>query len=213
MAALTRIFQKRIENEMKILKKDPLFEIDIKPDETDIRTWYFLIRGPDDSDYKNGWYIGKLVLSENYPTTPVDFYMITPNGRFLTDKKICLTISSYHSDQWSPIWSIQKILGAFLTIMTSDYDTGISHIKETQHERELKAKESLNFNIKHYPDILKKFNRFINYDQETNTISYKTKYEIENEMPKKKDKKDKDKDKDKKNTDMNDLLKNIKITN
>jgi len=174
---------------------------------------FFLIRGPDDSDYKNGWYLGKLVLSENYPTTPVDFYMLTPNGRFLTDKKICLTISSFHSDQWSPIWSIQKILGAFLTIMTSDFDTGISHIKETPYERKLKAEHSLKFNIDNYSEILKKFTRFINYDETTKTISYKTKEEIEKEMPKKKDKKNKDGKDNKDKKDVDDILKNIKITN
>ena len=179
---LSRLFQKRIQNELKLLQKDPLESIDVFPDESDIRKWYFLIRGPDDSEYKNGWYIGKLILSENYPTTPVDFYMVTPNGRFEIDRKICLTITSYHSDQWSSIWSIQKILGAFLSVMVSDFDTGISHIKKTASERNKLAIDSNAFNINMCPDILKNFPRFVKYENKIFTM--KTFDEIKAEMPK-----------------------------
>ncbi len=187
---LSRLFQKRIQNELKMLQKDPLENIDIFPDESDIRTWYFLIRGPDDTEYKNGWYIGKLVLSENYPVTPVDFYMLTPSGRFDIEKKICLTISSYHSDQWSSIWSIQKILGAFLSVMTSDFDTGISHIKKTPHERKMLAESSLSYNINTHPHIFKHFKRFVIY--ENDKYNMKTLDEIRAEMPKPKEKKKKE---------------------
>ena len=187
---LSRLFQKRIQNELKMLQKDPLESIDIYPDEGDIRTWYFLIRGPDDSHYKGGLYIGKLVLSENYPTTPVDFYMLTPNGRFDIEKKICLTISSYHSDQWSSIWSIQKILGAFLSVMISDFDTGISHLKMSEEIRQKQAKDSVSYNINVHPLIFKNFKRFVKY--EDNKYIVKTLEEIKAEMPKPKEKKKKD---------------------
>ncbi len=187
---LPRLFQKRIQNELKLIQKDPLESVDIFPDETDIRTWYFLIRGPDDSEYKGGWYIGKLVLSENYPTTPVDFYMLTPNGRFEIERKICLTISSYHSDQWSSIWSIQKILGAFLSVMISDFDTGISHIKKTPYERNLLANDSYTYNTNMYPNIFKNFKRFVKYEDKT--FIMKSLDEIKAEMPKPKEKKKKD---------------------
>ncbi len=192
MAGLNKIFQKRIQNELKMIQKDPLESIDIYPDPDDVRLWYFLIRGPDDTDYKGGWYIGKLVLSDNYPATPVDFYMLTPNGRFDTEKKICLTISSYHSDQWSPIWSIQKILGAFLSVMTSDFDTGISHIKQTPVERNRLANASYEYNVNIHPHIFQHFKRFVIHNSENNVFIMKTLEEIKAEMPKPKEKKKKD---------------------
>jgi len=191
---LSRLFQKRIQNELKMIQKDPLESIDIYPDENDIRTWYFLIRGPDDSQYKGGWYIGKLVLSENYPTTPVDFYMLTPNGRFDVEKKICLTISSYHSDQWSSIWSIQKILGAFLSVMIGDFDTGISHIKMSSDQRNKLALDSISYNVNVFPHIFKNFKRFVKVSED-NKFTMKTFEEIKAEMPKPKEKKKKDGDK------------------
>ena len=198
---LSRLFQKRIQNELKMLQKDPLESIDIYPDENDIRTWYFLIRGPDDSQYKDGWYIGKLVLSENYPTTPVDFYMLTPNGRFDIEKKICLTISSYHSDQWSSIWSIQKILGAFLSVMISDFDTGISHIRMSGEQRNKLALESYSYNVNVLPHIFKHFKRFVIMNSD-NTYTMKTFEEIKAEMPKPKEKKKKDGDKQEEKIDL-----------
>jgi ubiquitin-protein ligase len=186
------LFKKRVANEIKLIHKDPLEDIDIYVDENNITLIYFLIRGTDDSEYKNGWYIGKLQLSENFPVTPVDFYMLTPNGRFDIEKKICLTISSYHSNSWSPSWTILKILGAFLSVMLSDYDTGISHIKLSEDDRKKLASESLNYNINKYPTILKQFTRFVKFND--NTFSMKTKEEILLEMPKKKTKKDKTND-------------------
>jgi len=181
MSGYNRLFNKRVKNELKLIQKDPLENIDIYPDEADIKIWYFLICGPDDSDYKNGWYIGKLILSENYPATPVDFYMLTPNGRFEIEKKICLTISSYHSGEWSAIWSIRTILGAFLSIMTSDYDSGISHIKQSKEERKILANNSHNYNIKNLGLILTNFPRFVKHID--NTIIMKSSEEIKAEMP------------------------------
>lgn len=188
---LSRIFQKRITNEIKLMQKDPLEWIDILPKEDDIRQWYFLIRGPAETDYYGGVYIGKLQLSDNYPITPVDFYMLTPNGRFETDKKICLTISGYHPDSWSAMWNIQKILGAFLSVMTSDLDSGISHIRSSQTERKKYAEESFNFNFCKYKDIFTNFNRFIKVNAD-GTFSVKTDEEVRAEMPKPKEKKKKD---------------------
>ncbi len=191
--AISRIFQKRIQNELKLIQKEPLEWIDISPDENDIRTWYFLIRGPDDTQYTGGLYMGKVVLSENYPATPVDFYMLTPNGRFDIEKKICLTISSYHSDQWSSIWNIQKILGAFLSVMVSDFDTGISHIKMSAEQRADMAKSSLQYNLNMYPKIFKTFKRFVE-EKPDGTVTIKPMDQVRAEMPKPKEKKKKTKE-------------------
>lgn len=181
--AMNILFKKRITNELRIINKEPLEYIDICPDEDNFKIWYFLIHGPPDTPYKDGWYIGKLVLTEGYPSTPVDFYMLTPNGRFQTDQKICLTISTYHSDSWSPAWTIQKILGAFLSVMVSDYDTGISHIKQSSTERRNLAAQSINYNVAIHPDIFAKFKRFVVSVSDTTAVM-KTYEEISDELPK-----------------------------
>ena len=155
------ICKKRLLGEMRLLKKDPHQYIDVSPDETDLLTWFFLIKGPEFSDYKNGYYIGKIMHNPEYPLKPPDFMMLTPSGRFEIGHKICLSNTGYHSDEWTPMWNIHAILTGFLSIMLDDKDHGISHIHYSKTQREQYANNSVEFNKKNYLDLVKRFTRFI----------------------------------------------------
>lgn len=173
---LNRISQKRLQGELKMLQKDPMELIDTYPDEKDCLIWYFMVRGPTDTDYQNGFFIGKILHSPDYPNKGPDFMMLTPNGRFETNRKICLTNSSFHSESWSPIWNISTILVGFLSIMADDTTHGIAHIKRTPAERKLMAKESFAYNMQYHKDILANFTRFVVND--ASGIRMKTPEEI-----------------------------------
>lgn len=153
--------KKRLVGEIRLLKKDPHEFIDVAPDSNDMLTWYFLIKGPMDCDYTNGYYIGKIMYPTTYPDSPPDFMMLTPSGRFLTEEKICLSNSTYHSDEWTPEWNIHGTLNGFLSIMTDDKERGISHISRSPEERKVMAKESIEYNRKHHPNLIKMFKRFL----------------------------------------------------
>lgn len=161
MTSIT-ITQKRLQNELKLLKKNPLDLIDFFPEESNIFTWYFIVKGPEKTDYEGGFFIGQILISQNYPKTPVDFKMLTPNGRFEIEKKICLTNSGYHSEEWSPIWNMSTIMLGFLSIMADDSTSGLNHIKKTPSERKELAKNSFAYNVTKYPHLLKNFTRFVN---------------------------------------------------
>lgn len=55
------------------------------------------------------------MLPSDFPMSPPDIYFYTvqithvcyfqENGRFEVNKKICLTITSYHKEEWSPSWT------------------------------------------------------------------------------------------------------------
>lgn len=45
--------------------------------------------------------------------------MLTPNGRFETNTKICLSISSHHPEHWQPSWSVRTALTALTAFMPS----------------------------------------------------------------------------------------------
>jgi hypothetical protein len=45
--------------------------------------------------------------------------MLTPNGRFQTGTKICLSISSHHPEHWQPSWSVRTALTALIAFMPS----------------------------------------------------------------------------------------------
>lgn len=161
---ISNITRKRLIGELRLLNDDPLELIDTYPDEKDILTWYFLLRGPDFTDYKGGFYIGKVLLNPEYPTKPPDFMMLTPNGRFEIEKKICLTNSGYHSESWSALWNMKTILLGFLSIMADDSTIGISHIKRPASERKILAEASINYNLTYHYDKWVKFKRFVKSD-------------------------------------------------
>lgn len=77
--------------------------------------WHFTLRGPTETPYEKGVYHGKIVLPSDFPMSPPDIYFFTvqlavfcdlqENGRFEVNKKICLTITSFHKEEWSPSWT------------------------------------------------------------------------------------------------------------
>lgn len=161
--------ERRLRNELKDLKKNKLDYAQAIQDENDKFIFYFLIIGDKEDPknklstghYEGGYYIGKILLPKEYPLKPGDFMMLTPNGRFEINKKICLTNSGYHSESWSPIWSIRNIMIGFISIFYVDLDSGISHIKMSKEKRQTMAIDSVNYNITHYPEIWKRFDQFI----------------------------------------------------
>lgn len=161
---ISNIAKKRLVGELKLLKKKPLELVDTFPDESDPLVWFFLLKGPTETDYDGGYYLGKILHSPEYPLKPPDFMMLTPSGRFEIEKKICLTNSGYHSDEWKATWNMQTILLGFLSIMADDSTHGISHIKKSKEERAIFARESVNFNVKRHFAIWTKFERFVNPD-------------------------------------------------
>jgi len=161
MSTIPQLCKKRLMGDIKLLQKEPMEYIETSPDDNDMLIWYFLVKGPEFSDYKGGYYIGKIMHNAEYPFKSPDFMMLTPNGRFNIKSKICLSNSSYHSSEWSPVWNILSILTGFLSIMLDDKDNGISHIHESPEKRRKMAGESIQYNINEHPNIIKKFTRFL----------------------------------------------------
>ena len=161
---VSHMTQKRILGELRLLKEEPLELIDAYLDENNTLQWYFVIRGMDETDYYGGFFIGVILIPPEYPQKAPDFMMLTPNGRFATNKKICLTNSGYHSESWSPIWNIRLQLLGFISIMADDSTNGISHIKESPESRKQKAKQSVDYNMQYLKDKWVKFERFVKPD-------------------------------------------------
>lgn len=163
---LSPFTEKRLHNEMKDLNKNKMEFIQGIQDENNKLIFYFLLKGDKDSSYKGGYYIGKILLPQNYPEKPGDFIMLTPNGRFDIDKKICLSNTGYHLESSSPIWSIRNVLIGIYSIWMDDKESGISHIKQTQEQRKAHAKNSVSFNNEKYKNIFLRFNQFVNENGE-----------------------------------------------
>jgi ubiquitin-conjugating enzyme E2 J2 len=145
---------KRIQKEIQMYQKDNFKypNLIIRPKENDILTWYFIVYDLQDTPFENGIYFGKIKLPTEYPLKPPDFYFITPNGRFHTDKKICTTFSSYHQDTYVSTWNIMSMMQGMISFMTdppSQSTQGIGYIDSTLEEKIQLAKNSLHWNINH----------------------------------------------------------------
>lgn len=72
---------------------------------------------------EGGMYQGKIKFPDDYPFKPPSIYMLTPNGRFETDRRLCLSISDFHPESWIPTWSVASIINGVLSFMLEDAPT------------------------------------------------------------------------------------------
>jgi ubiquitin-conjugating enzyme E2 J2 len=161
---LSILTERRINNEIKELYKKKIENIQVLPDENDKLIFYFLFKGKDKTDYEGGYYIGKIILPSDYPMNPGDFMILTPNGRFNINNKICLSNTGYHKETWTPMWTIEAVVIGIYSIWLDDKESGANHIKDSPEIRRKFTKDSISYNMKKYKDIFIRFNQFINED-------------------------------------------------
>ncbi|KRX15879.1 Ubiquitin-conjugating enzyme E2 J2 [Trichinella nelsoni] len=99
----------RLRKDAARLARDPVPYVKAMPLPSNILEWHYLLQGPEDSPYAGGFYHGKLIFPSDYPFKPPSIYIITPNGRFKPNTRLCLSISDFHPDTWNPTWSKQKL--------------------------------------------------------------------------------------------------------
>ncbi|CAK5279294.1 unnamed protein product [Mycena citricolor] len=131
---------KRLTKEYVTMQKEPPPFVWAAPDEKNILTWNFIIRGPSDSPYAGGEYHGVLMFPSEYPFKPPGIKMMTPSGRFHPDKKICFSMSDFHPGTWNPAWSVATILTGLLSFMLSDEMTTGSVNTSDAHKRVFAAR-------------------------------------------------------------------------
>ena len=100
---------KRLLREYQALQSSPIEGIDAHPSANDTFTWYYCLT-PSQAPFEGGCYLGKLVYPPEYPMKPPEVYMLTPNGRLVQNKPICLSMSSFHPETWDPSWNASTIL-------------------------------------------------------------------------------------------------------
>jgi len=157
------LFKKRIKGELRLLKENPSPLADAYPDPKDPKKWYFLIIGPPDTPYAGGYYLGQILLPDDYPKAPPDYIMLTPSGRFIHGKKICLTNSGFHKESHTPLWNIKSILLGISSIMADDSSGGVAHITtESESNRKKYCDQSYEYNMNNHTEEFTKFTRLLN---------------------------------------------------
>jgi ubiquitin-protein ligase len=110
---------------------------------------YILIKGPEGSDFEGGEYVLHLECKDDYPFSPPTIRMLTPNGRFKTDEKICTSFSSYHADTWSPAINFNVITLSVLSFMLDLDAKHVGRVDAINHlDIKKYAKDSQTYNKK-----------------------------------------------------------------
>jgi ubiquitin-protein ligase len=138
--------QKRLVSEFNVLKKDPLDNIDVTIANDNMDTWYVKIHKLSDDGFVGGEYLLEILMPKDYPFSPPDFRMLTPNGRFDINRKLCFSNSGYHPEDWSPMWNMKTIIMGFLSFFLEKKSSGIGHLDTTVEQKEAYAKQSVETN-------------------------------------------------------------------
>jgi ubiquitin-conjugating enzyme E2 J2 len=137
----------RLRKELKALMKDPVANIRAMPHESNILEWHYVLEGGKGTAYAGGWYHGVVKFPKEYPFKPPSIEMYTPNGRFKTNTKLCLSMSDFHPETWNPLWSVGTILTGLYSFMLEEGSTYGSIVTPAATKTKL-AKDSLATNIK-----------------------------------------------------------------
>ncbi|KAJ7980382.1 Ubiquitin-conjugating enzyme, E2 [Quillaja saponaria] len=136
---------KRILQEVKEMQSNPSDDFMSLPLEENIFEWQFAIRGPCDTEFDGGIYHGRIQLPAEYPFKPPSFMLLTPNGRFETQTKICLSISNHHPEHWQPSWSVRTALVALIAFMPTNPNGALGSLdykKEERHALAIKSRDA-----------------------------------------------------------------------
>uniref|UniRef100_A0A1I7Z2N7 UBIQUITIN_CONJUGAT_2 domain-containing protein n=1 Tax=Steinernema glaseri TaxID=37863 RepID=A0A1I7Z2N7_9BILA len=137
----------RLSKEYKRLLSNPVPLAHACPLPSNILEWHYVLEGSPGTPYEGGYYYGKLIFPPDFPFKPPSIYMTTPSGRFLTDTRLCLSISDYHPETWNPSWCVSTIIVGLHSFMNENAHT-VGSTTSTDEEKRILAKRSGGFNIK-----------------------------------------------------------------
>lgn len=151
----------RLKQDYMRIMKDPVPYIQAVPLPSNILEWHYIVEGPENSAYEGGIYHGKLMFPREFPFKPPSIYMLTPNGRFKCNTRLCLSISDFHPDTWNPAWSVSTILTGLLSFMLEKSPT-LGSIETSLYTKRQLAAQSGAFNLNNkifcdlFPEVAQK---------------------------------------------------------
>ena len=160
MSGLEKKIKNRLMRDIRVIKQSPVQGIHLEFDPENMFMWYFIIEGSEGTPFENGFYFGKIVLSNNYPYSPPTVSMITPNGRFEPNKSICFSYTKFHPELWSPSLNPSHVALGLMSFMNDFKDRGVGCISSSESQMKQLALSSIEFNLNEpivaslFPDVM-----------------------------------------------------------
>jgi ubiquitin-protein ligase len=127
---VTRDIKELIKNQDELRKLNIFIDIDDK----DIRHFYFMFIGPENTPYHNGYYIFEVRIPDNFPVYPPKLKFLIRNDSRLdsryfvhphlyNDGNVCVDIlnTGGGSNNWSPILTLYKIILSVHNLFSENY--------------------------------------------------------------------------------------------
>ena len=165
----------RLRKEFAALCRKPLEHVQAAPREANILEWHYVIEAPKGSVYEGGYYHGTVTFPSTYPFSPPSIQMLTPNGRFKVNTRLCLSMSDFHPESWNPMWSVGTILMGLFSFFLEDTPTHGSVVTSDSFKRRA-AEESLAYNCRNkvfcelFPGLLEKHELEKRRQEEAGTV-------------------------------------------
>ena len=146
MSNISKVRIKRLTKEYRDITEKPIGDyVTVRVDPNDLGVWYFLYRTDD------GEFIFKIKHADNYPFSPPDLSVLTPNGVIDTGCLICTTFSSFHKGDWDASMITEKIIIGLISYFHSAKEgesgmRGIGVNVQSPEKRKKFAQDSVNFN-------------------------------------------------------------------
>ena len=143
------------------------------PDGDNLYLWYYVIFGLKDCPYEEGYYLGTIKIPQEYPLKPPRIEMITPNGRFKSRARICMSMSDYHPETWNPVWNIQTVIMGLISFFICDELTSGCVVTTDDMKKQL-ASSSLEHNMKNeqkFEELFSKYYQFMGIKPDDDKIS------------------------------------------
>jgi len=152
---LTEKGVKRVMREIKDLRSRTISErgFGLSFDERDMQTFFAIVKSPG-GDFEGGEYLLRIKLPDTYPYQPPVICCETPNGRFEPGTNICLNISHFHSETWSPLLTLEKIILSVMSVFQDESVSGIGSIRTSAEEKKRLADQSSVFNRRVFPHVI-----------------------------------------------------------
>merc|ERR1712000_105415 len=123
-----KMYKKKLQNELKTLKKKPVDGFHVSVDEKNILNWEILIFGPIDTHYEGGIFKAKLIFSTEYPFQPPELIFKSEfwHPNVYKNGKVCISIlhtpSKLNPEEaghcWSPVQRVETVLLSVISMLS-----------------------------------------------------------------------------------------------